>query len=280
MSVKQRSYFCPNCQQQRLFTQQQGVNHILHLLIMLFSCGLWAFVWGILILSNNPRFHCSQCGATPQFQKVAKQPSAIAKWFHSLVNAFKATAIGTWFFSLNKVLQVILGILSVYTGILVVAFVVGAFLGLINRVTNQITEPQMIANSTPNSSSNTATASETTIVYQPRGLSPAENLEKGKKAISDGDRRTAIRHLSAIPKAAKEFASAKQLLANFSEREQINVELEELREQHSNLERRMSGLAFKIDPPDLAKEVDRLEKVRLKNEARQEELELKLKTIP
>ncbi len=85
--------------------------------------------------------------------------------------------------------------------------------------------------------------------------------------------------MSAIPKGAKEFASAKQLLANFSEREQINVEMEELNEREANFDKAMSGLAYRVAPSDLAKEADRLEKVLRKIQARQRELELKLKKL-
>ncbi|MBX3299580.1 MAG: hypothetical protein KF736_08970 [Acidobacteria bacterium] len=62
MAVQQASFYCPVCQQQRLFTRQRSVNHVLHLLIMVFTCGLWGIVWAILILSDDPRFHCAQCG--------------------------------------------------------------------------------------------------------------------------------------------------------------------------------------------------------------------------
>ena len=71
MAIQQASFFCPVCQQQRLFTRQESVNHILHLLVTLFSCGLWAFVWFIITVSHNPRFHCSQCGHSDIYKYLA-----------------------------------------------------------------------------------------------------------------------------------------------------------------------------------------------------------------
>lgn len=62
MSVQQASFYCPVCQQQRLFTSQGGVNQVFYLLLTLFSCGLWAIVWFIQNVTYTPRYHCSQCG--------------------------------------------------------------------------------------------------------------------------------------------------------------------------------------------------------------------------
>lgn len=60
--MDQASFHCPQCQQQRLFTRN-GVNHVVHLLVTLFLCGLWLPVWIIIAASqsSNPYF-CSSCG--------------------------------------------------------------------------------------------------------------------------------------------------------------------------------------------------------------------------
>jgi len=38
---------------------------------MVFSCGLWGIVWAILILSDNPQFHCAQCGYSDEVKYLA-----------------------------------------------------------------------------------------------------------------------------------------------------------------------------------------------------------------
>jgi hypothetical protein len=59
---EQASFQCPRCQQMRLFTRN-GVNHILHLLVSLFLCGMWIPIWILVTAtsSNNP-YYCSTCG--------------------------------------------------------------------------------------------------------------------------------------------------------------------------------------------------------------------------
>lgn len=53
---------CKVCKRQTKHSKQ-GTNHILHLLITLFTCGAWVFVWGFLLLCDvlTP-YHCEECG--------------------------------------------------------------------------------------------------------------------------------------------------------------------------------------------------------------------------
>lgn len=73
----------------------------------------------------------------------------------------------------------------------------------------------------------------------PYALSSKENLEAGKKALSQGDLSTARIHLSAIPKGSSEYASAKQFLAKLEaseQRAQINDELQKLADEAARKE--------------------------------------------
>ena len=68
----------------------------------------------------------------------------------------------------------------------------------------------------------------------PSSLSPKENLEAGKKALSQGDLSTARNHLSGIPKGSQEYASANQFLAKVEaseQRKKIEDELKDIRSQ-------------------------------------------------
>ena len=71
MAIQQASFYCPVCQQQRLFTAQNQVNQVFYLILTLFSCGLWGIVWLIQNLSYTPRFHCSQCGHSDAYKYLA-----------------------------------------------------------------------------------------------------------------------------------------------------------------------------------------------------------------
>src|SRR5215213_8655634 len=99
MAIEQASFQCPQCQQQRLFTRQ-GTNHVIHLLVTLFLCGLWIPIWILIAIdAGNKPFFCSQCGysGTPrmlrnpygnqyrQAQQIRKpsEPTWIGRKFNS-----------------------------------------------------------------------------------------------------------------------------------------------------------------------------------------------------
>lgn len=69
-SVHQASFYCPACNLQRLFTKH-GFNHTPHILIALFSCGLWVIVWLILYAQFDAKFHCTQCGFSDSYERLA-----------------------------------------------------------------------------------------------------------------------------------------------------------------------------------------------------------------
>ncbi len=61
MAMHYGSGFCGVCASQRK-VERQGPNHILHLLLTVFTGGLWVIFW--ILLSIQPgAWRCSQCGS-------------------------------------------------------------------------------------------------------------------------------------------------------------------------------------------------------------------------
>jgi hypothetical protein len=72
MSMDQASFFCPQCQQVRLF-QSKPMNHVVHLLASVFLCGLWLPIWLLSAATHTPTWHCAFCGHYDQ-QKYLANP--------------------------------------------------------------------------------------------------------------------------------------------------------------------------------------------------------------
>jgi hypothetical protein len=70
--VKQKSLWCPTCNQQRLFVAPTP-SHVLHFFLTLFTLGLWLIVW-LLIGGKTGPYRCSVCGTT---EAAARSRSAI-----------------------------------------------------------------------------------------------------------------------------------------------------------------------------------------------------------
>jgi len=62
MPVEERSGLCGYCQRPVL-GRREGVNHVLHAIISIFSCGLWLLVWAIIaVTSGSAEYACPTCG--------------------------------------------------------------------------------------------------------------------------------------------------------------------------------------------------------------------------
>ena len=63
MAEIRQTLWCNRCQRNTGHVQE-GVSHVLHFLITIFTCGLWAFAWfGITLMAyyfNDA--HCTICG--------------------------------------------------------------------------------------------------------------------------------------------------------------------------------------------------------------------------
>jgi len=51
---------CPHCNKEVLAVAVDEVNHILHLLVCLFSCGAWVIVW-LLLSCGGTLYVCPDC---------------------------------------------------------------------------------------------------------------------------------------------------------------------------------------------------------------------------
>lgn len=61
MTVKSGGGFCPYCKK-HVLTQKNTLNHILHLLLSVFTGGLWLVVWLLLIMRHTDDTRCVECG--------------------------------------------------------------------------------------------------------------------------------------------------------------------------------------------------------------------------
>ncbi|GAA4527119.1 hypothetical protein GCM10023174_14180 [Chelativorans composti] len=61
MSIKQKGAYCPQCQK-RVLAQGVKPNHLLHLLLTIFTGGLWGIVWLIITVMSAGNYRCTQCG--------------------------------------------------------------------------------------------------------------------------------------------------------------------------------------------------------------------------
>ena len=59
--MNQASFYCPHCNQQRLF-QSTPMNHTAHILAAVFLCGLWLPIWAIIAIGHQDTWRCAFCG--------------------------------------------------------------------------------------------------------------------------------------------------------------------------------------------------------------------------
>lgn len=61
MSTRQTMKQCPACQRMTQHVQP-GTSHVLHLLLAVFSFGVWLPVWLLVALNNTTKAQCTTCG--------------------------------------------------------------------------------------------------------------------------------------------------------------------------------------------------------------------------
>lgn len=61
MAVQEATGFCKVCQRQ-VMIRRAGTNHVLHLLLSIFTAGLWLPIW-ILSSIKIGGWRCSACGS-------------------------------------------------------------------------------------------------------------------------------------------------------------------------------------------------------------------------
>lgn len=62
MAEQQRQGYCQECDTHTL-VKRNGVNHILHLLLSVFTLAIWVPVWIFLCLFKQGGWRCQQCGS-------------------------------------------------------------------------------------------------------------------------------------------------------------------------------------------------------------------------
>ena len=73
MGEVRTTLWCNRCQRNTGHLRQTA-NHVVHLLVFLFTCGLWIIMWAIFaILAQSNPSHCVVCGAAYS-RKEARKP--------------------------------------------------------------------------------------------------------------------------------------------------------------------------------------------------------------
>lgn len=61
MGQKQTGKFCAHCNKNTMATGTTP-NHVLHLILTLFTVGLWLIVWVLVAAGKIGGYRCTQCG--------------------------------------------------------------------------------------------------------------------------------------------------------------------------------------------------------------------------
>ncbi len=61
---QEAGFHCAVCQRQTLHRDAVQVNHVLHAVISIFTCGLWVIPWFIIMAqqANDSAWRCTVCG--------------------------------------------------------------------------------------------------------------------------------------------------------------------------------------------------------------------------
>ena len=55
--------YCDDCDRYVRASKEKTVNHVLHLLLTVLTCGLWAVIWLLAgAASLSERYRCPRCG--------------------------------------------------------------------------------------------------------------------------------------------------------------------------------------------------------------------------
>jgi hypothetical protein len=94
--MEQTQGYCPNCRVYVLATRE-GMNHVLHLLLSVFLCGLWLPMWVLLTIVDGATatYQCGRCGSvTSSSGPAAVRPSAGGTISYLLYVVFLLALIG------------------------------------------------------------------------------------------------------------------------------------------------------------------------------------------
>lgn len=60
--MKQASGYCDVCER-RVYATGRAPNHVLHLVLTVFTGGLWGIVWALLAAGTIGNYRCTRCGS-------------------------------------------------------------------------------------------------------------------------------------------------------------------------------------------------------------------------
>lgn len=69
--------YCPNCDKE-VITEIKSPSHLIHLVLTLFTFGLWLPVW--IIIAIDPTLNCRECGARAGRSKARLTAERWAKY--------------------------------------------------------------------------------------------------------------------------------------------------------------------------------------------------------
>lgn len=95
-NYKQVSAFCSHCQRP-VVANKEEINHTFWLIASLFSCGLSAIIWILMMLVHNPPARCSICGmviSDRPLRTSGKQQPALERAVFQPANSREATGKG------------------------------------------------------------------------------------------------------------------------------------------------------------------------------------------
>lgn len=61
MPVRTGGGYCSNCKK-NVMTQRNTPNHVLHLLLSIFTVGFWLIVWLLVTVGASGGSRCTECG--------------------------------------------------------------------------------------------------------------------------------------------------------------------------------------------------------------------------
>lgn len=90
--MEQTSAYCARCARPSLVARP-GVNHVLHLVLTLFLCGVWFVPWMILALFGGGAWRCQSCGGEDLRDVDYRSPGAYALMGAGALIALAALAV-------------------------------------------------------------------------------------------------------------------------------------------------------------------------------------------
>jgi cytochrome c biogenesis protein CcdA len=77
MGIQKRRMFCEE-EIAMVLAERQTPNHVLHLLLSIFTAGFWIPVWIVVAIFTSGAYRCPRCGAKTRSYVPKKYKAALA----------------------------------------------------------------------------------------------------------------------------------------------------------------------------------------------------------